>query len=66
MEKDKNKFLTESISILTNTMHKNKTIVMEIILPALVNFIILDLLETCGKGSEMIDCVTSRQRGCTR
>ena len=64
MEKDENKliFLSESRSILINTVDKNKPMVMKIILPALVNFIIL--LEMCGKGSEMIDCVTPRQCGC--
>ena len=36
-------------------MDKNKPMVIKIILPTLVNFIIL--LEMCGKGSEMIDCV---------
>ena len=66
MEKDENKliFLSESRSILTNPVDKNKPIVMEIILPALVNVILL--LELCGKASEIIDCVTPRQRGCTR
>ena len=66
MEKDENKliFLSESRSILINTVDKNKPMVMKIILPALVNVIIL--LEMCGKGSEMIDCVTPRQCGCTR
>ena len=66
MEKDENKliFLSESRSILINTVDKNKPMVMKIILPALVNCIIL--LEMCGKGSEMIDCVTPRQCGCMR
>ena len=64
MDKDENKliFLSESRSILINTVDKNKPI--KIILPTLVNFIIL--LEMCGKGSEIIDCVTPRQCGCMR
>ena len=67
MDKDENKliFLSESRSILINTVDKNKPIkIIKIILPTLVNFIFL--LEMCGKGSEMIDCVTPRQCGCMR